>query len=150
MAHSRASAEIHSLALVRMAEHEVRVEAQRLRDEAAEAARMATSARTEAETIKALSDARLHQTERAAEAAIAEKSAQLTREAEEAYRQRVEQCEREMNEGRQRFREDLERNELRKRTQAEAQEQAVLNAQARLRDKLGSSKPVVRPNARRL
>jgi hypothetical protein len=100
MVNSRASAEIHSLAQARNAEHEVRVEAQRLRDEAAEAARMATSARTEAETIKALSDARLHKTERAAESAIAEKSARLSREAEDAVRRHVEKCERAVQEER--------------------------------------------------
>jgi hypothetical protein len=90
MANSGASAEIYSLTQVRMAENEVRIEAQRLRDEAADAARMASSARTEAETIKAQSDAGLHKTERAAEEAIAEKSARPTRAAEDAFRHRVE------------------------------------------------------------
>jgi hypothetical protein len=82
VANSRATAEINSLARAREAELQVRTEAQRLREQAEDAARVAAAARTEAETIRVLSDSRLHQTEQAAEAKVAEKSANLAHEAE--------------------------------------------------------------------
>ena len=95
MANSRASAEVHSLTRAKEAELQERAEAQRHREQAEEAARMAVVARAEAETIWALSDSRIHLTEKAAEAKVAEKSANLTLEAEQAVRQRADRCERE-------------------------------------------------------
>ena len=133
VANFRASAEINSLARARYAEQQERTEAQRLREQAEEAARVAAAARTEAETIRLLSDSRLHNTERTAEAKVAEKSANLVLEAEHAVRQRVEQCEREAREEQVKLREELAAVGLRERTQAADHELAEKHAQLKLR-----------------
>jgi hypothetical protein len=133
VANFRATAEINSLARAREAELQVRTEAQRLREQAEDAARVAAAARAEAETIRALRDSRLHQTEQAAEAKVAEKSANLVIEAEQAVRQRVDQCQREARDEQLRFREEVAELELRKRTQIADQEFAAREEQQRLR-----------------
>ena len=107
MANSRASAEINSLAPAKEAEAHERVEALRHREQAEEAARVAATARAEAETIRALSDSRINLTERAVEAKVAEKTANLTLEAEQAVRLRADQLEREEREHVARFRGEL-------------------------------------------
>jgi len=95
MANSRTSAEINSLARAKQAEAHERIEALRHREQAEEAARMVALARAETDTARAHSDSRVHYTERAAEAKVAEKTANLTLEAEQAVRLRADRLERE-------------------------------------------------------
>ena len=115
MANSRASAEINSLARAKEAEAQERVEALRHRAQAEEAARVAAAARAEADTIRALSDSRINLTERAAEAKVAEKTANLTLEAELEARRRADRWEREEREQLARFLGEMAEVELRKR-----------------------------------
>jgi hypothetical protein len=136
MANSRASAEIHSLARAKEAEVQERVEAQRHREQAEEAARMAVAARAEADTIRALSDSRVHLTEKTAEAKVAEKTANLTLEAEQAVRQRADRWEREEREQLARFREEMTEVELPKRTLLVNEETAANHKQLRLREEV--------------
>ena len=97
---------------------------------------MAATARAEAETIRALSDSRIHLTERAAEAKVAEKTANLTLEAEQAVRLRADQWEREEREQLARFRGEMAEVELRKRTLLADEEAAANRNQQRLREEV--------------
>ena len=136
MANSRTSAEISSLARAKEAEQQERTEAQRHRERAEEATRMAATARAEADTIRAISDSRVHMTEKAAEAKVAEKSASMVFEAEQAVRRRADQCEREEKEQQYRFRQELAEVELRKRTLLADEERAAQKGQLKLREEV--------------
>ena len=134
VANFRTSAEVNSLARARETEFQERTEAQRLREQAEEATRMAATARAEAETVRALSDSRIHLTEQAAEAKVVEKTANLTLEAEQAVRRRVDQCEREEREQQRRFQDELAEVELRKRTHFAREERAAQDERLQLHE----------------
>ena len=97
---------------------------------------MAAAARAEADTIRALSDSRIHLTEKTAEAKVAEKTANLTLEAEQAVRLRADQWEREETEQLARFRDEMAEVELRKRTLLADEEAAANRKQLRLREEV--------------
>ena len=123
MATFKATAETSSLARSREAEHLERVEAQRLRAQAAEAQWKATEAHLEAESVRAASTSRLRETERVAVAELATKSADLVMRAEHAARQEVAQHAREAREEQRHLREEVVTAESRARALHTSEEQ---------------------------
>ena len=97
---------------------------------------MVALARAETDTIRAHSNSRIHYTERAVEAKVAEKTANLTLEAEQAVRLRADRLEREEQEHMARFRVELAEEELRKRTLLADEEAAAARKQHRLREEV--------------